>query len=88
MTLTKLATPREYERLWNEYHLDEYFHVRARLAQERLCLHCLKPLPQDAKESKRYCSDTCRGAAKMQRFRQNSPDKYLAIQERYWTDKE
>jgi hypothetical protein len=88
ITLTRASTPHEYERLWREYRLDEYFRVRAKVRDERICQHCLKPLPEDAKATKHYCSHTCRSAAKMQRFRQNSPDKHLAIQERYWTPDE
>jgi hypothetical protein len=85
--LTKPSTPREYERLWREHQLDEYFKARAKAREERICPHCLQALPDGAKPSKVYCSETCRNAARMQRFRQNSPDKYIAAQERYWTDK-
>src|SRR5262249_30665531 len=88
IALTKVSTPREYERLWREYLLEEFFQARAQVRQERICQHCLKALPEGTKPTKLYCSDTCRSAAKMQRFRQNSPDKHLRIQERYWTDDE
>jgi hypothetical protein len=88
IALTDVATPREYERVWREYQLEEYFRARARVREERICQHCLKRLPEGAKPTKLYCSETCRSAAKMQRFRQNRPDKHLAIQERYWTDDE
>jgi hypothetical protein len=86
VTLTKVSTPHEYERLWREYQIDDYFRARAKVRSERICQHCLKPLPEGAKPTKLYCTEACRSAAKMQRFRQNSPDKHLAIQERYWTD--
>jgi hypothetical protein len=88
LALTKVSTPREYERLWREYQLEDYFRERAKVREERICQHCLKSFPEGTKPTKLYCSDNCRGAAKMQRFRQNSPDKHLRIQERYWTDEE
>lgn len=88
VTLARALTPHEYERLWREYQLNDYFRARAKVREERICQHCLKPLPEEAKPTKLYCSEACRSAARMQRFRQNSPDKQLAIQERYWADDE
>lgn len=86
VTLTSVATPHEYGRIWREYALDDYFRERAEARSERVCHHCLKALAPMAKATRLYCSATCRQAAKMQRFRQNSPLKHMAIQERYWTE--
>jgi hypothetical protein len=37
VTLTKVSTPHEYEHLWREYQLDEYFRARAKVRDERIC---------------------------------------------------
>lgn len=85
VTLTDGVSPSEYERLWREHDLDGYFRARAEVTGQRICLHCLRSLPNDASKQKRYCGELCRQAAKQKRFRERHPDRVIAIQERYWS---
>lgn len=81
---TRTFTPSDYERVWREYRLDEYSRAWASLKALRICLHCLAPLPAGTDDKRRYCSESCRNAARQRRFRQNRPERVVEIQERYW----
>ncbi len=59
----------EYEKRWKEADLDGYFRARAEIMVQRSCLFCHRSLPSCAAADRRYCSDTCRRNAKMQRYR-------------------
>jgi hypothetical protein len=61
--------PTEYEKRWRVADLDGYFRVRAEIMGQRSCLFCHRSLPSGAPADRRYCSDTCRSNAKMQRYR-------------------
>ncbi len=82
---TRTLTPREYERLWNRYRLDEYLEQHARLASRAVCGNCYRPMPNVAAPRRRYCSARCQNAASQRRFRLRRPDRVIQIQERYWS---
>ena len=73
VTCLRPFRPADYDAAWREYDLSEYFAVRAELVGERVCPQCLKPIAADAHEARRYCSDTCKAAAKMRRYRRRFP---------------
>ncbi|ABC83026.1 hypothetical protein [Anaeromyxobacter dehalogenans] len=81
---TRTMTPREYGAAWERQRVEDYLHTWARLQGEKRCLHCLAPLPPDAKDSRRFCNDRCRTAEKMKRHRRENPESVLRAQERYW----
>jgi predicted nucleic acid-binding Zn ribbon protein len=81
---TRTMRPPEYAALWDRCRIDQYLLTWAHLRGEKLCLHCLAPLPPDAKDSRRFCNERCRSAAKMKRHRRENPEAVLRAQERYW----
>lgn len=81
---TRTMTPREYEVEWEKQRVRDYLHTWARLQGEKRCLHCLAPLPVDAKDSRRFCNDRCRAAERMKRHRRENPAAVLKAQEKYW----
>jgi hypothetical protein len=84
---TRTLNPREYERLWREYRLDEYVRTLATLRDIRLCCHCLAELPSEVGAKRMYCGENCRNAARQKRFRQRRPDQVIKILEKYWSEK-
>ena len=85
VTPTRTLAPTEYKRLWDKWRLDEYLRARAELIDQRTCLHCHKPLPEEADKRKAYCGPNCQNAAKQKRFRRNRPLEVSRIQQRYWS---
>ena len=85
ITITKTPAPQAYEKIWKELDLEEYFAIWARIAQERICPHCKTRLADDADARRRYCSDSCKEAAKQKRFRQRNPRANARAQGKYWT---
>lgn len=82
---TRTMRPRDYEAAWQRQRLDDYLLTWGRLQGEKRCLHCLRPLPVESKESRRFCDDKCRAAEKMRRHRRTNPEAVLRAQEKYWT---
>jgi hypothetical protein len=76
--------PRDYDSAWQRQRIDDYLLTWARLKGERLCLHCLAPLPSDAKDSRPFCNDRCRNAEKMKRHPRENPRAVERAQEKYW----
>lgn len=81
---TRTLRPRDYDSAWQRQRIDDYLLTWARLKGERLCLHCLAPLPSDAKDSRQFCNDRCRNAEKMKRHRRENPRAVERAQEKYW----
>jgi hypothetical protein len=81
---TRTMRPRDYDAEWQRQRIDEYLLTWARLQGEKRCLHCLAPLPPDAKDSRRFCNDRCRNAEKMKRHRRENPAAVERAQEKYW----
>jgi hypothetical protein len=79
------TTPTRYTELFNEYDLGNYFAERARMLEQRVCIHCFAALPTDCNERKKYCGDECRNAAKQKRFRSARPLRALEHQRKYYS---
>ena len=85
VTINGSPQPARYDDLWKQFDLETYFRIRAEIAYSRICLHCLKKLPDTAVQSKKYCGDRCRNTAKQRRHRESSPRKVQESQIKYWT---
>lgn len=81
--LTRSPSPSEYERLWKEHDLEEYFRLATRIREERVCPNCMMPL-HEADQRRVYCSETCRQSAKQKRYRNRHPRAAARAQWRYW----
>jgi len=55
---------------------------------QRVCPHCLTPIPDGADHRRRYCDESCRRAAKQKRYRERHPDRVIETQQRYWNSLE
>jgi len=73
VTLTRRTTAAEYKRLAEKYELETYFRLLAQQQGQRICNHCLAALPEGSSEKRRYCSETCRNAAKAAAYRVRHP---------------
>jgi predicted nucleic acid-binding Zn ribbon protein len=82
---TKTLTPRNYEQLWKEHHLDQYLLAWATVQGEKRCLNCLSTLPDSSDLRRRYCSDRCRNALKQKRYREKNPDAAFEANRKYYT---
>lgn len=82
--LTDGPSPTEYERLFKQYDIGTYLSEWATVTDARVCQHCFSSLPAAADSRRRYCSDSCRNAAKQARYRDRHPGRVFDAQARYY----
>lgn len=78
-------SPSRYQELWREYDLEGFYRARAELRDETVCFHCFGELPKPANPRKKFCSESCRNAAKQKRFRERRPLRDLEHKRRYYS---
>jgi hypothetical protein len=79
------ANPTRYQELWREYDLEGMHRARAEALEQTLCLHCFDELPKPVNPRKKFCSESCRNAAKQKRFRERRPMRDLEHKRRYYS---